>query len=236
MRPRVWTNLRYPVSRRAPKTLLDVDPGKKTRRSSRRAVCSRKADRTNGTFRSRHPFQRLALIRRVRRRRGQRQHRLAVLQTLGPHDVRLVVDVLHDDGERAIVLPRHRPVTQEVHAEASMVAPSGRFTSSAALRSESASMPPYFLMALGRTSSVKAQALLARLAQKQRDVGVVAGVEQDVGAGALELDHEGREVGRGGRVAFFQHDVEAGLLRPLLVALRDVDAVRAVLVDDGDLE
>src|SRR5439155_750427 len=29
---------------------------------------------------------------------------------------------------------------------------------------------------------------------------------------------------------------EAGLLRPLLVALRDVDAVRAVLVDDGDLE
>src|SRR5207247_3877197 len=90
----------------------------KTLRSSRRAVCSRKADRTNGTFRSRHPFQRLASIRRVRRRRGQRQHRLAVLQTLGPHDVRLVVDVLHDDGERAVVLPRHRPVTQEVHAEA----------------------------------------------------------------------------------------------------------------------
>src|SRR5882724_1771359 len=118
MRPRVWTNRRYPVIRRDLKTLLDVAPGKKTLRSSRRAVCSRKADRTNGTFRSRHPFQGLALIRRVRRRRGQRQYRLAVLQALGPYDVRLVVDVLHDDGERAIVLAGHGAVAQEVDAEA----------------------------------------------------------------------------------------------------------------------
>ena len=41
------------------------------------------------------------------------------------------------------------------------------------------------------------QPLLARLAQQQRDVGVVAGVEDDVRPGALELGDQRRQVGRG---------------------------------------
>src|SRR6266850_678176 len=48
MRPRVWTDSRYPVIRCGPNSLLDVAPGEKAVRSSRRAVLSGKADRTNG--------------------------------------------------------------------------------------------------------------------------------------------------------------------------------------------
>src|SRR5262245_23677043 len=44
----------------------------------------------------------------VGRRRGQRQGRLPMLQALGPDDVGLVVDVLQDDREGAVVLPGHR--------------------------------------------------------------------------------------------------------------------------------
>src|SRR4029450_9292388 len=67
----------------------------------------------------------------------------------------------------------------------------------------------------------EAQAQLARLTEEERDVRVVAGVEDDVGAAALELGHQRREAGRGGGVALLEHHVEAGLLGPLLVALRD---------------
>src|SRR6267378_6721453 len=48
MRPSVWTYRRDPVIGRGPGTLLDVAPGQKAVRSSRRAVRSRRADRTNG--------------------------------------------------------------------------------------------------------------------------------------------------------------------------------------------
>ena len=43
------------------------------------------------------------------------------------------------------------------------------------------------------------QPLLARLAQQQRDVGIVAGVEDHVGPGALQFGDQRGEVGRGGR-------------------------------------
>src|SRR5262250_1843803 len=59
-----------------------------------------------------------ASIRRVGRRRGQGDDRLAALQVLGPHDVGLVVDVLQDDGERALVLAGlSRALAGELHAE-----------------------------------------------------------------------------------------------------------------------
>src|SRR5207244_173241 len=79
------------------------------------------------------------------------------------------------------------------------------------------------------------QALLLRLAQEQRDVGVVAGVQQHVGTRALELGDQAGEVGRGRRVAFLEHDVHAVLPALRLVARGDAGAVGAVLVDDGDL-
>ncbi len=80
------------------------------------------------------------------------------------------------------------------------------------------------------------QALLARLAHEQRDVGVVAGVEDHVRPRALQFRHQRREIGRGRRITFLQHDLHSGLLGAGLVALGDVDAVGAVLVDDGDLQ
>src|SRR5437667_120445 len=79
------------------------------------------------------------------------------------------------------------------------------------------------------------QALLLRLAQEQRDVGVVAGVQQHVGTRALELGDQAGQVGRGRRVAFLEHDVHAVLPALRLVARGDAGAVGAVLVDDGDL-
>ena len=80
------------------------------------------------------------------------------------------------------------------------------------------------------------QPLFARLAQQQRDVGIVAGVEDHIGPGALQLGDQRGEIGRGGRIAFLQHDVEAGLLGAGLVALGHVDPVGAILVDDGDAQ
>ena len=80
------------------------------------------------------------------------------------------------------------------------------------------------------------QPLFARLAQQQRDVGIVAGVEDHVGPGTLQLGDQRGKIGRGRRIAFLHHDVEAGLLGAGLVALRHVDAIGAVLVDDGDAQ
>ena len=80
------------------------------------------------------------------------------------------------------------------------------------------------------------QPLLARLPEQQRDVRIVAGVEDHVGPRALQLGDQRGEIGRGGGIAFLQHDVEAGLLGAGLVALGDVDAIGAVLVDDGDAQ
>src|SRR5262249_31755265 len=58
-------------------------------------------------------------LRRVRRRARQRHDRLALLLALGPDEIGLVVDVLKDDRERAIVLPRHElGLALELHAEA----------------------------------------------------------------------------------------------------------------------
>src|SRR3954453_9245186 len=51
--------------------------------------------------------------------RRQRQHRLALRLALRPHDIRLVVDVLDDHREGALVLPRHRrALAEEFDAEA----------------------------------------------------------------------------------------------------------------------
>src|SRR5437763_2534596 len=46
-------------------------------------------------------------LRRVRRGGRQLQHRLALLLRLRPDDVALIVDVLHDDREGALVLAGH---------------------------------------------------------------------------------------------------------------------------------
>ena len=80
------------------------------------------------------------------------------------------------------------------------------------------------------------QARLLGLAQEQRDVGVVAGVQDDVGLRAPQLGDERGEVGGGRRVALLVHDLHAELLALGLVAHGDADAVGAVLVDDGDLD
>ena len=80
------------------------------------------------------------------------------------------------------------------------------------------------------------QALFARLAQQQRDVGIVAGVENHIGPGPFQFGHQRGKIGRGGGIAFLHHEIEAGLLGAGLVALGHVDAIGAVLVDDGDAQ
>ena len=80
------------------------------------------------------------------------------------------------------------------------------------------------------------QAGFLGLAQEQRDVGIVAGVQDHVGLGAPQLGDERGEVGRGGGIALLVHDLDAELLALGLVAHGDADAVGAVLVDDGDLD
>ncbi len=57
-----------------------------------------------------------------------------------------------------------------------------------------------------------------------------------VGLGALDFRHQHREVGRRGGVALAQHHLDAGLLGVGLVGRRDADAIRAVLVDQRDLD
>ena len=81
---------------------------------------------------------------------------------------------------------------------------------------------------------IEAQAKLAGLTQEQADVGVVAGVEDHVRPRPLQLGDQRRQIGRGGRIALVEHDVQAALLGAFLVALGDIDAIGAVLVDDGD--
>src|SRR5262245_31642168 len=57
-------------------------------------------------------------LRRVGRRARQRHHGFALLLALGPHQIRLVVDVLENDREGAIVLARHGlPFPLELDAE-----------------------------------------------------------------------------------------------------------------------
>ena len=43
---------------------------------------------------------------------------------------------------------------------------------------------------------LEAQSALARLAQEQRDVWIVSSMENDIGAGTLELGDQRREIGR----------------------------------------
>ena len=54
--------------------------------------------------------------------------------------------------------------------------------------------------------------LLRAWRQEQRDVRVVAGVQDHVGARAPQLGHQAGEIGRGRRVAFLEHDLHAVLL------------------------
>ena len=80
------------------------------------------------------------------------------------------------------------------------------------------------------------QARFLGLAQEQRDVRIVAGVQDHVGLRAAQLGHQRGEIGRGRRIGFLVHDLHAELFALRLVAHRDADAVGAVLVDDRDLE
>src|SRR5258708_2018920 len=110
------------------------------------------------------------------------------------------------------------PSPKNLTPKPSMVPPSAVSVSSAAVPDDGAEL----------------QSLLPRLPEQQRDVGVVAGVENHVRLGALQLGDQRGKVGRGRRITFLQHQVEAGLLDAGLVALRHVDAVGAVLVNDGN--
>ena len=60
-------------------------------------------------------------------------------------------------------------------------------------------------------------------------------MRDDVGAGALELGDQRREIGRGRGIAFAQHDLQAGFLGVMLVGCGDADAVRPVFVDERNL-
>ena len=83
---------------------------------------------------------------------------------------------------------------------------------------------------------VELQAGFLGLAQEERDVGIVAGVEDDVGPCAAKLRDEGRKVGRGRRVTFLVRDPDAELLALGLVAGGNTGAVRAVLIKDGNAD
>ena len=80
------------------------------------------------------------------------------------------------------------------------------------------------------------QSHLASLPKEQADVRVVAGVEDDIRALALELDHQRRQVGCRRRISLVDHDVEAGLPGALLGTPRHVDTVRPIFMDDGDAQ
>ncbi len=88
----------------------------------------------------------------------------------------------------------------------------------------------------GAKQHLETQAVLARLAQEQGDIRVVSGVRDHVGLGALELGYQHREVGRGRRITFLEHDLEAGLLRISLVGGGNADAVGTVFVNQRDLD
>ncbi len=88
----------------------------------------------------------------------------------------------------------------------------------------------------GAEQHLETKAALARLAQEQGDVGIVSRMRDHIGASALDLGHQHREVGGGGRIAFLQHDIEAGLLGIGLVGGRNADAVGAVFVNQRDLD
>ena len=88
----------------------------------------------------------------------------------------------------------------------------------------------------GAKQHLEAKAVLACLAQEQGDVGIVSGVRDHVGFGALELGYQHREVGRGRRIAFLEHDLEAGLLGIGLVGGGNADAVGTVFVNQRDLD
>ena len=61
-------------------------------------------------------------------------------------------------------------------------------------------------------------------------------MQDHVGLRAAQLgDHRG-EVGRGRRIGFLVHDLHAELFAFRLVARRNADAVRPILMDDRDLD
>ncbi len=77
-----------------------------------------------------------------------------------------------------------------------------------------------------------AETLLLGLAQEQRDVGRVAGVEEDVGLAGAQLGDQRAEVRGLDREAFLEDDLHALLLGLGLVGGGHPGAVRPVLVDD----
>jgi hypothetical protein len=61
-------------------------------------------------------------------------------------------------------------------------------------------------------------------------------VEDHVGPRALQFCHQRGKIRRSSGIAFLQHDLETGLLRAGIVALGNVDAVGAVLMNDGNAQ
>src|SRR6202035_54449 len=252
----------------------------------------------------------------VGRARRQRQHGVALRLALRPDHIRLVVDVLDDHRERALVLAGHRralaeefdaeaehgaafrkvgierSLAQGVGIDAAVLLDGARqhvVEEDISIRSRHADMrradrdarpdlvelvadhlddtrqlgihgllvgepdrdrigveqivrvrPETFLQLLVDAvtramadDGAELQALFAGLPEEQRDVGIVAGVEDHVGPGALQFCHQRGEIGSRGGVPLLHHDVEAGFLGADLVTPGHVNAVSAVLVDDG---
>ena len=88
----------------------------------------------------------------------------------------------------------------------------------------------------GAEQHLELESVLARLAQKQRDVGIVSGVRNHVGPGSLDLGHQHRKIGGGRGIAFLEHDLEAGLLGVCFVGGGDTDSIRTILVNQRDLD
>ncbi len=61
-------------------------------------------------------------------------------------------------------------------------------------------------------------------------------MEDHIGPSALQLGDERGQIRSGRRIAFLQHHIKAGFLGAGLIALRYVDPVGAILVDDGDAQ
>src|SRR5262249_44217543 len=87
----------------------------------------------------------------------------------------------------------------------------------------------------GADQHLEVQAALAGLAQEQGDVGIIAGVRDNISIRAFELGYKRRKVGRGGRIAFSQDNLKARFLGIGLISRCDPYAIGAVFVNERDL-
>ena len=88
----------------------------------------------------------------------------------------------------------------------------------------------------GAEQHLEAKTVFPRLPQEQGDVGIVAGMRNDLGAGALDLGHQRGQIGGGGRIALLEHDLKPSLLGIRLVCCGNAASVGAILVNQRNLD